>query len=498
MRIQNSKKLNSFENRSKSNIFKYRIPTDIKLSASRPIWNKQPKPSWMLMLIFAVVFIVTMTVLAHAAPHRSRGARPIALGNGYTAVSGDVYNLFYNPAGLFNLNQEELSLDYGRSYSKNESARSDFNGIYGFPYRYKEKFVPLAVGFYGEQAAPGAHIIDVTVGGGTDAPADRWTKGFIKFPVKAGLALTLRHQNGEDRASHVGKSKIGLGLTGGFFVPINRQHQVGFALRHLFPGDGDPRGPSLNFGVVRRHLEYLDMFLDLEYGSGGVWRFHPGLEWLLSRGVLRPRLGWGHRDSGAIDHLATGIGFYLSPMQIDISYLIPLKTVTDNSGQFRASFSYRFGRPQFTEIYYDKALEAAGVLDQRVIQLTQEEAQLKNSLSEIEQKRKMAEDELNNMKARIKALKDDDLLGERESTIRSLRERIKELEGNVSHHRHEANELREKKASIKIHTVSAGDTLQSIAREYYGDPNQWRKIYNANPDKIERGLPKTGSKLVIP
>ncbi len=50
-----------------------------------------------------------------------------------------------------------------------------------------------------------------------------------------------------------------------------------------------------------------------------------------------------------------------------------------------------------------------------------------------------------------------------------------------------------------IHNVQTGDTLSNISRKYYGSPNQWRKILNANrqrindPDRIA-----TGTTLTIP
>lgn len=53
--------------------------------------------------------------------------------------------------------------------------------------------------------------------------------------------------------------------------------------------------------------------------------------------------------------------------------------------------------------------------------------------------------------------------------------------------------------SPRIHTVSNGETLSSIARRYYGSEYQWQKIYNANrsrlksPDKI-----RLGTRLIIP
>jgi len=65
-----------------------------------------------------------------------------------------------------------------------------------------------------------------------------------------------------------------------------------------------------------------------------VFRFHPGLEWLLSRGVLRPRVGWAGQDNNNISMLSTGLGIYLSPVQIDIAYIIPTKTMNDETEQF--------------------------------------------------------------------------------------------------------------------------------------------------------------------
>ncbi|MDW8055140.1 MAG: LysM peptidoglycan-binding domain-containing protein [Elusimicrobiota bacterium] len=50
----------------------------------------------------------------------------------------------------------------------------------------------------------------------------------------------------------------------------------------------------------------------------------------------------------------------------------------------------------------------------------------------------------------------------------------------------------------RYHTVVAGDTLPKLAEKYYGDSTQWRKIYEANKDKIIRGQLVPGSVLEIP
>ena len=315
--------------------------------------------------------------------------------------------------------------------------------------------------------------------------------------MKLGAAVTIRQQQGAKLSSRVGSSSLGLGVTGGFMVPIDRDHQVGLSLRHLYLGNADPQKPVLVLGATRHHKGYLNMFLDMEYSSGGLFRFHPGLEWMFARGVLRPRLGYGGGDSG-ISHMSTGFGVYLSPVQLDVAYAIPLKTLNDSSGEIRASFNYRFGRPQFSEIYYDRALEEASQLDNKVLNMTVKEAELKSSLDELNQKRRLAGGELENIKSRIEALKSSDLLGQRDESIRELKARLREIEDQLGSQRSQVKQLREQKATIRVHAVVAGETLQSIAKEYYGDPNQWKKIYSANVDKIDRGLPRPGEKLVIP
>jgi nucleoid-associated protein YgaU len=49
-------------------------------------------------------------------------------------------------------------------------------------------------------------------------------------------------------------------------------------------------------------------------------------------------------------------------------------------------------------------------------------------------------------------------------------------------------------ASARTYTVQAGDNLSKISKHFYGDPNQYMKIVNANkdqlpdPDKIKPGM----------
>jgi nucleoid-associated protein YgaU len=55
-------------------------------------------------------------------------------------------------------------------------------------------------------------------------------------------------------------------------------------------------------------------------------------------------------------------------------------------------------------------------------------------------------------------------------------------------------------AAAETYEVQSGDTLLSIAQQYYGDPTLWRQIYDANKDTIGADPDKlqVGMKLNIP
>ncbi|RDC62643.1 LysM peptidoglycan-binding domain-containing protein [Adhaeribacter pallidiroseus] len=51
----------------------------------------------------------------------------------------------------------------------------------------------------------------------------------------------------------------------------------------------------------------------------------------------------------------------------------------------------------------------------------------------------------------------------------------------------------------EYYTVKSGDSLSKIAKELYGDAQQWHKIHQANLDQIkDPNLIHPGQKLVIP
>jgi len=51
----------------------------------------------------------------------------------------------------------------------------------------------------------------------------------------------------------------------------------------------------------------------------------------------------------------------------------------------------------------------------------------------------------------------------------------------------------------EVYTVAAGDSLSKIAKHYYGNANEYMKIFEANRDKLsDPNAIKVGQQLVIP
>ena len=54
-------------------------------------------------------------------------------------------------------------------------------------------------------------------------------------------------------------------------------------------------------------------------------------------------------------------------------------------------------------------------------------------------------------------------------------------------------------AEVRYHTVAEGDSLSRISMRYYGTPNRWQEIYNANRDVLQASsVLRVGMQLRIP
>lgn len=60
-------------------------------------------------------------------------------------------------------------------------------------------------------------------------------------------------------------------------------------------------------------------------------------------------------------------------------------------------------------------------------------------------------------------------------------------------------EQKEKITTTKFHIVRRGENLSAISKQYYGSPNKWRQIIEANPKTLkDPNKIAPGMKLIIP
>lgn len=104
-------------------------------------------------------------------------------------------------------------------------------------------------------------------------------------------------------------------------------------------------------------------------------------------------------------------------------------------------------------------LKAVEEKENNLLQQKETESENKNLINKLEQSRQNLQNELEKARASYATL------------VNSLNETTN-VSDALSHH------------AIKSHTVTPGDTLRGIALRYYGSPNRWREIYQANKDQI--------------
>ncbi|MFH2202392.1 MAG: hypothetical protein ABIJ96_04715 [Elusimicrobiota bacterium] len=426
------------------------------------------------------------------------GARPASMGMAYTAVADDMYGMFYNPAGLAGSGFTQVGSSIGRMISP-EGLVSFVAGAYNRPF-------PILPG-----STVGAGFFSIQQGG-TEAERNEVLLHFshsirlpqirLSRPLKYGGNIKVR-QAVPGREMKV--NKVGLGLDAGALYDAGSNWKVGMSVLNLESGVGLPT-PNLNLGFVYRLKQRVNLALDVRLRKG-LAELTTGVEIDLYQRLLKLRFGKGL----ALDtqkQVAFGLGVNFSPVIIDINMNIPFKGINHPSGAYQFSLSYKFGAPPFYGRFVGDAARTAEDLRSVILDLGERKKTLDAGVE-------AAASQNEGLEGQIRA---------REGRLRDLENKIRQLEFNrdkkvydqghpppppnpqpVVRPRREPAPKKKPAAQApapirypRRHQVLPGDTLRRLAEKYYGDPTLWEQIYEANPDKIERGLPIEGAVLRIP
>ncbi|HBL16903.1 MAG: hypothetical protein A2X36_08145 [Elusimicrobia bacterium GWA2_69_24] len=394
-------------------------------------------------------------------------ARGVGMGNAFTGLADDAQAGYYNPAGLAQMRGPELVTSYGRLHLGLDDGSALAASYLGYAQPLPPGWGTASVswsqfsllGYYQEQA------IRMSYGRPLGA---RWKLGAtVKW---LSIKVTQDDFTASDPVFDYGAkdSVSAFGFDAGALYQPFRRLRFGLALQDLNRPDlgfgGESRLPvGLRAGAAYPG-DRLMLALDVCHRDGELKVYTGAERWDLGRRfALRGGLGVGTRQ---FSNLSVGMGFKERHLRIDYAFLYPLSGLTGTAGTHRVALSLRWGRAAQPET------------------LPEDESR-KDRLAELA-------DELSRIKEKLEAV-------ESSATARAAAPPPEPPPAPKVKAAPKRPPPPEKPARPTQHAVQSGDSLRSLAVQYYGDPARWVDLYRANRGQVGAdGDLKPGQTLMLP
>ncbi len=273
------------------------------------------------------------------------GARSLSMGKAFVGLADDASATYWNPAGLAQLQQKELTSLYSILW---EDTSYSFLS-YAHPlstYQSPANYGTIGVAVVNLRSTGFQKTDDLNNPLGS--ASDTETAGIISYgrrftgSLMAGINLKLVHQ-------HIDKySDMGYGVDIGLLYKPYRRCSVGLNLRNLIPPrlklkQTTDRFPlELRLGIAYRIFpEKLTLAIDGDKTEGRYFKLHYGVEYLPHK-VLALRMGVDETE------VAAGIGFRWGNLQVDYAYAYhdAWGKYRDLGSSHRIGLSVRFGKKE--------------------------------------------------------------------------------------------------------------------------------------------------------
>jgi hypothetical protein len=299
----------------------------------------------------------------------SIGARPAGLGGAYTAISDDVYGVYYNPAGLAFIQRSEFSAQYSQMYVglwDKSSLGYSFAGLVQ-PLRFKSDFGTVGFSWlsfnsgslyrentmafsYGRDFAPGTnHIFSaglsfktLSIGYGTDP--DGYSENAIDADGNATGAPDMLFKK-------FGNEKSAFAIDVGMQLRPYANYRVGVAVLNanepaiaLNPEDPAKLAKTIALGIAHtgKSFSVAVDYITRQFNSFNDYRLSIAGEQYLAFGLgLRAGMVTGTRG---LNNLSAGVGFRTPSFQLDYALEYPLSGIKGTMGNHKVSLILRFGK----------------------------------------------------------------------------------------------------------------------------------------------------------
>lgn len=424
-------------------------------------------------LLLLAVFCLPLAAAGADFTSLRPGARANALGTAFSTVGGDASAVFYNPANLTTLTNLEVRGETGRRLAPG-APEGETSLTYIRPVPDTSNKV-AGIGYYAVRQKGGYDADSLTF-----ATGDRSVIKYFQQPVYYGWAfklLSLRYPE---------KTHFGLGFDAGLQLENNSGVKTALVLSNAYLGLGKTL-TTITLGNSYRIKNTL-LLADLR-ARGSYSEIFLGAEQDLFNGLVQARAGKGLSLGGG-HYLALGLGMNVLPWTIDAAWSIPWAGYNENSGYYGFNVGYRFGAATFSEKLVGDAARKAETLKTQIDDLRVQKANLDSAIATARVNKSMMETDVTMMQGRM----------------RELETNLKDLQVQALEEQFKKENPKPAKKYVppaperwpKLHKAAAGETLRSIASQYYGNPSLWERIYEANEKNVSKGLPVEGAVLTIP
>jgi hypothetical protein len=326
-----------------------------------------------LLLLLLVFIQIGTQVLWAAFDDWGVGARAPGMADVYTAVSDNADALYYNPAGLVQMREAQISTQYGDLLKGTSDGSSNTNGYLGFAQPLQNGRGTLGFGYTMFNASDllSERTILVSYGRQLKEPIFGWN-GLWSFGVNGKQLYrqfkpNLYTSNALDNTgtgtgqtdplfARKGYDKTAYAMDAGLMVrfgPGNR-HSAGLSLMNInqpdisLGGDGDkpplitklglatkPKWGLLSVEVRQAHR--LNTGSDTDFAVGAERRFNLSEEGQAF--TLRGGYAQGSREYKAF---TTGLSYDFGRVGLDYSFSFPLGALSQTSGTHRFGLTFKF------------------------------------------------------------------------------------------------------------------------------------------------------------
>jgi tetratricopeptide (TPR) repeat protein len=339
------------------------------------------KLSRIVMVIISIAIVLVLAVISCWADFEDLGvgARPMGMGNAYTALADDVNAIYYNPAGLAQVDECQFTSGYGKLYWGLDDGSNLGSGFVGYAH-------PLY-----HWGTLGAGWLNLGLQGLYQENSFIFSYGnSLKKRLLAGFNLKLLYKkygknpytenalidggpgvSGErDPVFSEGYSKTGFSSDLGLLYRFNREYSLGLALTdinqpHMDLKDNKSRVPIGVRSGFLYNSDFLTFAFDTTFRNGDV-NVYSGVEkWFLKRTFgARAGLGVGSRS---FSNLALGASYTKYLFQLDYAFIYPLSGIRDTYGSHRISLTLRFA-PEKEEKKRTREVRLAEIAAERATQ----------------------------------------------------------------------------------------------------------------------------------